>query len=266
MTQLPTPAPKIERWLVYGDLQIPYQDSTTWAVLNQYVADHRWDGIINLGDYIDYEGISRWVADAPRKYMHSRIKLSLEVARSLLERQVDLVRYGKNGNPNCKYIYIEGNHENRIEQFLDTFPQFEGMLEVEKTLDLFNLGIQWVPFWTDPRKVFRKGKASFIHGNYINQYHAAKHVRQYGTNVFYGHTHTVQEHSLLLGGNTTAITGKSLGCLCDPSKMEYIRGKPTDWVQAFSTFFFLPNGNFTEYTTKIFNHTFVSPDGKLYQP
>jgi hypothetical protein len=257
-----TNPPGLERWLVLPDEQIPAHDTKTLSAVEKYMADHRWDGVISLGDFLDFNEISRWVEGHPRKYMHSRVKLSLDLAHAILERRVKALR---SRNPDCQYILIQGNHEHRIEDFLDTFPQFEGMLEVEKVLDLFQLGIKWVPFWSDPRKVFRKGKATFIHGLYTNQYHAAKHVRAYGTNVYYGHSHDVQEHSLLLGNNTHSIVAKSLGCLCDPNKMEYIKGRPQNWTQAFAVFYFLPNGDFNEYTIKIFNHRFVSPEGKLYE-
>src|SRR5262245_31731755 len=102
MTHTPA-APSVERWLVFGDFQIPYHDTHTLRAVEAYMADHRWDGVINLGDFLDYEGISRWVADAPRKYMHSRIKLALDIARSILERHTELLR---SKNPNCQYVLI----------------------------------------------------------------------------------------------------------------------------------------------------------------
>lgn len=228
------------------------------------MAAQRWDGVISLGDFLDLDMISRWVEGAPRKIENKRVKHAVDMGRMVLEKRVNVLRWGPNGNPKCRYILIEGNHDNRVEQVVDKFPVWEGIIELKTMLGIPELGIEWVPFWSDPRQVFRKGKATFIHGLYTNQYHAAKHVRQYGTNIIYGHSHTVQEHSLVFGANTFAITGKSLGHLSDPKQMAYIRGKPQDWVQAFATFLFWPNGNFNEYTTKIINHAFYGPDEQWY--
>lgn len=228
------------------------------------MAAHTWDGVICLGDFLDLEMISRWNVDKPRKLEGKRVKHAIDIGRFVLERRTNLLRLGPNGNPDCRYIYIQGNHEFRAEAILDQQPWWEGIIDLQGALNLAQLGVEWVPNWSDPRKAFRKGKATFIHGMYLNQYHAAKTVSRFGTNVFYGDTHTVQEHALVQGNGANAIVGKSLGCLCDPKQMEYIRGKPQNWVQACSTFFFLPDGNFTEYTSKIFHHRFVSPEGVLF--
>lgn len=250
----------MERWLVLPDEQMLFQDDRSISAMEKYMKDHTWDGVISLGDFLDFDSISRWVEHKPRKAT-AKVAEAFAAGHATLKRRIDILR---KKNPKCRYVLIQGNHCARIEDWLDKFPQFEGLIEMEKNLKLDELKVEWVPFWRDPRKIFRKGKATFIHGNYTNQYHSSKMVRQYGTNVFYGHTHDVQEFGLLLGNNTYPIIGKSLGCLCDPKKMDYIRGKPQNWSQAFSTFFFWENGNFNEYTTKIINHSFYSPDGKWY--
>lgn len=258
------PAPQPERWLVLPDEHWPAADKASIRAVEAYMAAHRWDGVVSLGDFLDLDMISRWVENAPRKIEHKRVKYAVDIGRMVLEKRINVLRLGPNGNPKCRYIMIEGNHCNRFEQEIDKRPVWEGLIGFKECLGIDELRIEWVPFWSDPRQVFRKGKATFIHGLYTNQYHAAKHVRQFGTNVIYGHSHTVQEHALVFGANTNAITGKSLGHLTDPKQMDYIRGKPQDWCQAFSTFLFWPNGNFNEYTTKIFNHAFFGPDERYY--
>ena len=45
-----------------------------------------------------------------------------------------------------------------------------------------------------------------------------------------------------------------------------MKGKPSNWQQGFMVLFLLPNGNYTYYTPRIFNHQFIGPDGVLYTP
>src|SRR5258705_8957295 len=90
--------------------------------------------------------------------------------------------------------WIEGNHENWVEQYVDANPQLTGMLEVESQCHVAERGIHYVPFWRDNKNTVKIGKATFVHGQYTNKYHAAKMVDAYGCNVYYGHTHDVMEY------------------------------------------------------------------------
>jgi len=259
---------RFRRWIVLPDEQIPFHDVASIDAVERYMADHRWDGCISLGDFLDFNEISRWVQGKPRQYASARIADSIKVARGALKRRTSILR---KRNPLARYVLIQGNHDARVEEFIDQHPYFEGLLEFQTLLGLKEYRVEWVPYWSDNRQKVKVGKATFVHGLRTNKYHAQAMVSSYGRNIFYGHTHDVQEFGLLLGDNAYTVVGKSLGCLCDPnagdlgSGMRYIRGKPQNWQQSFSVFHFWPNGNFNEYTVKIFDHAFISPEGKWYQ-
>ena len=56
----------------------------------------------------------------------------------------------------------------------------------------------------------------------------------------------------------------SLGCLIEYDQ-GYMRGKPSKWQHGFAVFYFKPDGFFYPYPIRIFNHSFVSPEGKVYK-
>ena len=88
-------------------------------------------------------------------------------------------------------------------------------------------------------------------------------VDYYGVNIFFGHNHDIQGFSKVNRGKNKTLVGQSLGCLCN-YEQGYIQGNPTNWQQAFGIFYFFPNGHFTYYIPRIFNHKFISPEGKVY--
>lgn len=220
------------------------------------MADHDWDEVVLLGDLMDFDLISSHNKDNLRATSGKQIRTEYEYGNDFLdELQAKASK--------AKFTLIEGNHDERIERYIDANPQLEGMLEMEAGLQLIKRKIKWVRFWTKG-DIHKIGKAKFIHGLYTTKYHASKHAEAYGDNIFYGHTHDVQSHSKELVGGDKTIVGQSLGCLCKYDQ-RYMRGKPSKWQQAFGVFYFLPDGHFTYYVIRIFKHRFVSPDGRVYE-
>lgn len=249
----------IERWIVLPDLQIPYEDKRSVRAVEAYMADHTWDGWIQLGDFLDFHEISRYDSDNRRLNKVKAIQRSYDAGNAVLDRHQKIIR---KKNPEATMVLIEGNHDYRIEPYIDKHPETEGMVEVPLGLRLADRGIKWVPFWSKGR-TYRVGNAYFGHGRYHNDYHAAKHARYYGVCFYYGHVHDVQTYSLVQAGPDKTIEAASLGCLCRYDQ-KYIQGSPTRWQQAFGVFYFFPNGYYQRFIVRVFNHRFVSPEGKVY--
>lgn len=249
----------IYRVVVLPDMQVPYNDEKTLYAIEKYLADNTWDEYINLGDFMDFDCISFYTKGKPRQTEAKRILNDYDVANKILDKHQSIIR--KN-NKKAKFVYLEGNHEYRVERYLDEYPQLEGIIEVEKGLRLKERKFSWIRSY-DKGILYRIGNAYFHHGKYIILHHTKKMVDHYGVSIFYGHTHDVQLYSKVNYGNNKTLVGQSLGCLCKYDQ-EYIKDNPTNWQQAFGVFYFLPNGFFTYYVPRIFNHTFISPGGKIY--
>lgn|SRR3990167_8627936 len=247
--------------MILPDMQVPYQDDASLASVEKYMALHRFDELLYLGDFLDFDVISHFNKEKPRKTEGARIIKDYQIANKILDRHQKII---KKNNPNAKFTLLEGNHEERIERYINEHPELEGMLEVEIGLHLAERGFNWVRCWSEG-DIYKIGKAYFTHGLYTNQYHAAKMVNAFGTNIFYGHTHDIQFFPKVLRGKNRTLEGGSLGCLCEYD-LSYVKGNPTNWQQAFSIMHVLPSGYFNLYITKIFNSSFVGPDGKFYKP
>ena len=251
---------KIESWIVSGDYQIPFQDNRALAVFEKYMAAHRWDGYLNLGDFMDFDSISSFNIGRPGAIMGRHISNDFEIANKILDRHQKIVRAR---NPKAKFVLLEGNHEERVLRWLDAHPDFNGFFDIPKLLHLAERDMKWVPSWSKG-SVYKIGKASFVHGIYTNQYHAKKMVDTESGSIFYGHTHDMMCIPRTRRDKTDLQVGQSLGCMCE-MEQSYMKGKPSNWQQGFGVFHFLEDGTYTYYTPRIINNRFIGPDGVLYE-
>ena len=249
---------KIKSVLVFGDTHVKYGqgglDPRAWRAIQSYAETKKWDEVVHLGDVADYGCISSHEKGVLRGIDSKLIGRDNDAVNDFLDQAQKMA-------PKAKFTIIEGNHDFRIERYLDFHPELGGLLDCEKAWNLKKRNIQWVPFWSRG-DVYKIGKASFIHGIYTNKYHAEQHCRNFGGNVFSGHTHDVMCFSVQEIGELPKV-GQSLGCLqvYDP---KWLRGRPSRWQQAFAVFHFLPDGNFSYNVVRIFNGRFISPEGDLY--
>lgn len=250
---------KVRNVLAFGDAHAPHHDKKTVRAVLKYAADERWYAVVLLGDMLDMDAVSFWDMDKPRLSAHKRLKDDYDVGNELLDEICAAVR---SRDKATKIYYLEGNHEYRIQRYIDKHPIHEGSMEVPVQLRLKERRIHWVKSFSEGR-VLRIGKAGFMHGFKTNKYHANSNVESYGT-IFYGHTHDVMEVPKIFRGRDRTWVGKSLGCLCN-YELQYMRGRPQKWQQAIGTFRVFPDGFFDEQTAKIFKHRFFGPtNGKLY--
>lgn len=250
----------IKKAIVLPDFQLPYIDAIALNAVEQYMADNKFDYWVQLGDYMDFEYASRWTEENLKVLSGNTFLDDYAYANEVLDRHIKLVR---GNNPHAEMVIIEGNHDFRPERVIEKDPRFEGLIEFHRNLRLREKNIRFVRFWSKG-ELYKIGNATFVHGLHTNDHHAKKMVSAFGTNIFYGHTHDIQQYSLTYKGGGKTIVGQSMGCLCKYN-MPYIKGKPTRWQQGFGVFYFFPNGDFSYYIPRIIKGRFVSPEGKAYQ-
>lgn len=261
------PGPGVKRGLVICDEQFPHHDPLAISAVQNYARTQRWDYFVHLGDGMDFDEISHYSKTKAKELANYNFARDYEAYGRHLDAWSEAVehkaRQQKKALPE-KY-FIEGNHEHRIVKYLEEHPQMNGLLEVPIGLELDRRGYIWVPFWSEG-EILTIGHASFIHGTYVNMYHAKKHAMTYGTNIFYGHTHDVMCFPLTFQGKGKTIVGQSLGCLCE--EQDYMRGRPNKWQQAFGVFYWDSSGMFSYYVPRIFHRHgragFIAPDGQYY--
>lgn len=226
------------------------------------MADEAWDYWICLGDLLDNDAISQHNVGKPRLVAAAPTVLeSFDYANKWLDRHLRILH---KKSPKAKKVLIEGNHEWRTERYADKNPELAGLVNVPRALHLKSREIEWVPFWSRG-ETYRVGKLHFAHGRFTIQHHAAKHVRDFGCCVVYGHTHDIQCFPVKKRGNQHNIAAWSMGCLCEYAQA-YMQGRPHNWQHAFGVVCFFPDGAFQVMQIPITRHQFVGPtNGRVYR-
>lgn len=246
------PKGKITHGVGLFDLHFPYEDKAAFEAVMEYIVASQPDVCILGGDVVDLDIISD--KSKSRQVEGKRLAKDFNYAANRLQQLSDASDW------EGKY-FLQGNHDERMERYIDDHPETEGILEVQEMLKLQDNGWVWVPSWRHG-VMLTIGKANFIHGLTEGKHHAAKTVDDYGANMFYSHVHDVQSHSKILHGNDSTIMAQSCGCLCRYD-MPYLKGRPTKWQHAFLNIYWTPDGRFYHTVVPIFNGQFVV-DGTKY--
>lgn len=246
--------------LVLPDMHVPAHDTAAYDAILQYIRDERFDEFVQLGDFLDLDSVSSHKPEAILEREGARIQEEFDAGNVVLDELTDAL---STNNKSCRKVLLKGNHEWRLDRYIEENPSLHGALSIETALNLKDRGIEYVECYPSG-DLYQIGHAYFFHGIYTGSNHAKKHVDHFGVNMFYGHVHSVQTHSKQIHGKGTTIVGQSLGCLCEYNP-PYMIGRPNDWQLAFAVFWFRPDGMFNYSVIRIFEGGFFAPNGKFYQ-
>ena len=228
----------MKRLIALGDTHAPFQDQGFIDGICAYLEDTWVDSLVHVGDLLDFEPISKFVAGLPGLAEGKRLETEFTQGRAILNQ---LATAARTRNPKCGITLIEGNHEARLDKYLMANPELIGLISLPDLLGLNKLNATFVPFDTKGKVYNPHPDLIFTHGITACKYHAEKHVTRYLTSHFYGHTHDTQRHPLAVYGESKILVGQALGCSCGLSPA-YIKGRPSNWQHAFGIFYLYPAG------------------------
>lgn len=232
------------------DIHFPEYDTKAMMCVEKFLPDFRPDILIYMGDALNLDYISHHELSNRRIMEGKRLKADYREINKMIKRHKKLA-----GNP--RVIYMIGNHEDWVNDYINSNPNMESFGEVENN-------IEGIDEFIELNKTYKVGKLHYLHGVYTNQYHAKKHVDNYKRNIVYGHTHTVQVHTSISPIDRTDYhTAKSVGCLCNKNA-KYMEKRPSSWVHAFHVAYVQRNGLFSDYIININQGQFIW-NGKLYK-
>lgn len=199
------------------------------------------DYIVLIGDLATLDCLSAWDRDKRKNMEGKRYKSEIEYVNKALDELVaPIEEYNKKQRKNKEkqykpnIVYILGNHEDRLDRYLERDPTFEDFVNIPKNLNLEERGIECIPY----REYYDIDGVKFTHipHNSIKPISGAgltvsipKKCLQYcDHDVVFGHTHKFEmAHTTMSSGDRrTAI---SVGCLLHSDGEEYMRGKVSDW-------------------------------------
>jgi predicted phosphohydrolase len=223
------------------DWHYPLHDRACLNIVVKAIEMIRPDHFVFGGDQLNLDCISH----------HNKGKIKLlenrRISKDFVGFQEEIMdRIEKVLPRGCKKYFMIGNHEYWIDRLIEDNPQLEGLMEVENNLDLSKYEI--VPF----NNILRIGEMTFIHGIYVNKYHAEKHLRIYQKMLFYGHLHTNQVYTSIAPTTSLPKQAVGVGCLCNRNA-EYMRNRPNDWLHQFLIWYMFSDGTFVYQTPIIIN-------------
>lgn len=244
---------KVRKGICVFDLHHPVHDKKLWANILQFTQDFDPDLFVFGGDNQDLEVISHWVGNKRRRIEGKRLYRDYEKFNSQVLDPLDTIL-----REDTEKVYLFGNHENWVEQYIDEHPEVEGFFEIENNLNLDNWSI------VEYGNSYNAGKLHFIHGEYCNLHNAYRTVQVYGRNVIYGHGHTYQAHTITAPLDVQSHTAIQIPCACSLNP-HYMKNKPNAWVNGFGVFYIHPNGNFNMFPIIATDGAFIAPNGTFYE-
>lgn len=217
---------------LYGDTHFPFADQRAIGVVQAVSVDHRPDVLVHMGDLLDCYTLSRWDKNPERK---ETLQDEINQARLHLAQMRDL-------HPNARFIYLEGNHEDRLRRILwnlegpaavlAQLTAFKKHITWPSLLGLADLHIEFVPYAEQSRRTVLP-KFILKHGTLVrgrSAYTANGEWSKYGKSGASGHTHRLgaffhRDHNGNHGWMETGCT-----CRLDPEYMV-----DPDWQQGALT-------------------------------
>jgi len=216
-----------KHYMILPDIHSPYDDHKALGLAEKTFVDGKFDGLICLGDAVDFYCISQHDKDPARK---NDLQWEVDEGRRMFRRWEKLIA---KVCPGQRIKYTLGNHEYRLERFInDKAPQMFRMHKYETLMGLDKTKWEVIPY----RKTLRVGKLNITHDAKYAGSDAHKRTRaKYGGNIVIGHTHRMSIDYL---GNLQrkSHVGAMFGWLGNYREIDYDHEvSAAEWVLGFGT-------------------------------
>lgn len=223
--------------LLIPDCHIPYHNKKAYDLMIRVAKDLNPDEICILGDYADFYSVSSHAKD-PRIF--NLLQDEVEAVNKELDKLDNLF-------PTAKKIFLEGNHEYRLERYLiDRAPALFGVTE-NRFLFNFDKRPNWTFIGYGPNQ-----KHSIL-GSPLKAKHTplASNARLTAAkalcSIVFGHIHSIEENHIV-GMDGTNHVAFSVGWLGDKNKdqiFDYVKnhhqwqlGFGLVWVHSKTKYFY----------------------------
>lgn len=198
--------------LVVGDVHCaPKQDLSRATLLGKAIKELKPNRVVYIGDFLNFDSLSAWDKDKRKKMEGRRYQLDIESGHEFLDRvDRELDDYVP------EWIFIEGNHEDRLWRYLDGQPLFDGAVDYRKDLGINHW--KHIPY---KEHYLHKG-VYFTHvpineaGKPVTGASAcARSLAIYQHSVIFGHTHKLASSSVHRHGASHLNQALNVGCYFD---------------------------------------------------
>jgi len=188
----------IKRSLIIPDCHRPFHNRKAYGLMIEAASYWGVHEVVILGDYADFYSVSRW---GKHPKVDTLLTQEIESVREGL-REIDSVF------PQARKVFLEGNHENRLERYLvDQAPALFGVTEVK-----FLFELEGRAEWTF--QPFDRTQGYNILGTEVLAFHRPivsnikQHILRAGCPTVYGDVHKIE------CAHAVTRSGKALSALC----------------------------------------------------
>lgn len=198
------------------DIHIPKEDpdAVKWAL--QELKEQRLTKLILLGDVVSLDSVSRF-----SKTIAVRASLPEEIKGATA-----FIKHIEKQFPKIPKVYLQGNHENRLTNYLLRKAPELGQLPGLLFRNLLQIPDHWEVL--DYGDFVKVGDVLVQHGRSWGQT-AARRNLLLGCSVVQGHSHRFKMLTHRCAGSGKVLTSCELGCLCS---FDQGYSKLTDWSHA----------------------------------
>lgn len=209
---------KQEKFIVISDIHFPYEDKEALGAVKQFIKHNPINTIILNGDILDMYDVSRFDKSPER----------VNSLQGELNKAIKFLKELRALAPEAKMVFIQGNHEKRLEKYLYRHPELFSLdaLKIPNLLKLQELNIQYEP------KFYRLGSLKITHGSKVRKYSGYTAHAELDSNDcsgISGHTHRGGVYYKKTPSRYLAWYEGFCLCGLEP---EYTEGIP-DWQQGF---------------------------------
>lgn len=225
---------KTKSTLIVPDIQYPYHDAVLLKKILRVIRDRQPDQIVQIGDGIDFPQVSQWSKGTAGEYADT-------LQKHIDGYRVDFLAPLREAAPNADIVWIEGNHDLRLREFVRKYAAPLSPLRALEVESLFALKDLDVRYERGPLRVATN--TLVVHGHESGGYCASgsawdtKFQKRYGShvNVIFGHTHQPFLISRAFGyaGKVSPRFTMNVGSIMDPVAATYVKDGAVSWTPSF---------------------------------
>lgn len=212
-----------------SDIHIPHDDTALVQKIIEWIKTQTLDTLVLNGDILDCAKISKYLG-------HGEMSLSDEILRGNVFLD-QILAAARAMNPQAKVVWIDGNHEDRLNKYLmanadaliDLMVDGEPLVSLQHLLRLKERRVTYKPY---NQHLELPGGLFIEHGHRVSKhaaYTVSNAMRDLGGSLIMGHVHRIG--SVSRTDRTGTYRGYEQGCLCLPPS--YMPAASANWQLGF---------------------------------
>lgn len=223
------------------DIHFPKIDWPSFRATLKFIKDTQPDGVIIAGDALDFEEVAHHNNGKPLYKPRGSFQ------KNLSEFDSQVLTAIEKAAPKAERVWIDGNHERFVSDFIETHPEFEGFVDHKKFLRLEERGWEFIPLG----HAKTLGHLDVIHGevlsgigNQAGAFPSKKALDIYDQSVLAGHTHAPQSFCKISPVNKRNKRMAWIAPILGNTNPGYLRNRPTAWANGFTVVLLRANKDF----------------------